>query len=217
MIKIPIPEFINRRIVAALVVAGLSGMVFMLMLIEFDHLTSTEEFCTTCHSMELVAEPYRQSSHYNPPSGVRASCGDCHVSEGVLTATFDHVMGTKDLIAQLFGPDYDNPVVSALHLPEAAFAARKWFKDRDSATCRRCHVQEAISGRRTDTLGVHREDAQGKSCIDCHINLVHRKVPGEKVFKRDQWNRMVEQEFNLQAGMADKILDGSAPPPAQPD
>lgn len=206
--------FINRRVVAALMVAGISGMVFVLMLIEFDHLTSTEAFCTTCHSMELAAEPYRQSTHNNPASGVRASCGDCHVSEGVLTATWDHAMGTKDLLKQLFGPQYDNPVVNLLHLPEAAFAARQWFKDRDSATCRRCHVQEAISGRRSNTLRVHQEEAKGKSCIDCHINLVHRKVPGQQTYKPEAWKRMVEQEFGLEAGMADKILQGTAPPPA---
>lgn len=214
MIKVKVPEIVSRRLVTALVIAVLSGMVFMLMLIEFDHLTSSEEFCTTCHSMELAAEPYRKSTHYNPASGVRASCGDCHVSEGVLSATLDHVMGTKDLLKQIFGPKYDDPVVNLVHLPEAAFHARKWFKERDSATCRRCHVQEAISGRRADTLGVHREDAKGKSCIECHINLVHRKVPGEKSFKRDAWNKMVEGEFSLQPGMADKILKGTAEPPS---
>jgi tetratricopeptide (TPR) repeat protein len=64
---------------------------------EFD-LADTAAFCTTCHSMELAAEPYRQSSHYQPASGVRASCGDCHVSEGVIAATWDHFIGGKDLI-----------------------------------------------------------------------------------------------------------------------
>lgn len=204
----PLPKFITRKVVASLVVAGLSGMIFMLILIEFDHLTSTEEFCTTCHSMELAAIPYRESIHYNPPSGVRASCGDCHVSEGVLSATLDHVMGTKDLLKQIFGPKYDDPVVNMLHLPDAAFAARKWFKERDSVTCQKCHVKEAISGRRADVLAIHNENADGKSCIDCHINLVHRRVPGEKVFKRDRWNQMVETEFNLQPGMGQKILQG---------
>lgn len=213
MIRYTLPYVVSRRVVAALLISGLSGAAFILMLIEFDHLTSTEEFCTSCHSMELVARPYRESVHYTPPSGVRASCGDCHVSEGVLSATLDHVIGTKDLMKQLFGPDYDNPVVSLLHLPDAAFDARRWFKKRDSATCRKCHVQELISGRRADTLSVHTRNAEGKSCIDCHINLVHRKVPGEKTFKRDAWNRMVEEEFGLEAGSAERILDGSMDPP----
>ena len=204
--KLPLPVFITRHVLFALIFGALGGVGFILFLIEFDHYTSTEEFCTTCHSMELVAEPYRQSKHYKPDSGVRASCGDCHVSEGVLTATWDHFVGTKDLLKQLFGADYDDPVVNALHLPDAAFAAREWFKKRDSATCKRCHVKEAIYGERMDTLDIHLEDAKDKSCIECHYNLVHRKVPDKKVFKRDKWNAMIEKEFGLEKGAAKALL-----------
>lgn len=205
-IKLPLPAYITRHVLVALILGGFAGVGFILFLTEFDHYTSTETFCTSCHSMELVAVPYRESSHYRPESGVQASCGDCHVSEGVLTATWDHFMGTKDLIRQLFGADYDDPVVNALHLPEAAFAARRWFKERNSATCKRCHVKEAIYGDRPDTLKIHLEDARDKSCVECHYNLVHRKVPDEKTFKRDAWNRMIEQEFDLERGEAERIL-----------
>lgn len=202
-----LPSFITRHVLFALLIGGIGGIGFILFLTEFDHYTSTEEFCTACHSMELVAEPYRNSAHYKPESGVRASCGDCHVSEGVLAATWDHFMGSKDLYKQLFGPDYDDPFVNALHLPGATFAARKWFKKRDSATCKRCHVNDAIYGGRPDTLQIHLEDAKGKSCIDCHYNLVHRKVPHEKTFKRDKWNAMIEEEFGLEKGTAKKVLE----------
>ena len=116
-------------------------------------------------------------------------------------------MGSKDLYNQMFGPDYDDPVVNALHLPEAAFSARKWFKKRDSATCKRCHVKEAIYGDRPDTLQIHLEDAKDKTCIECHYNLVHRKIPDEKTFKRDKWNAMIEEEFGLEKGSARKILE----------
>ncbi|MCU7876825.1 MAG: NapC/NirT family cytochrome c [Candidatus Thiodiazotropha sp. (ex Lucinoma borealis)] len=201
-----LPNFITRHVLYALVIGGVAGIGFMLFLIEFDQLTSSEAFCTTCHSMELAAESYRQSTHYNPVSGVRASCGDCHVSEGVFAATWDHFLGGKDLFSQIFGPDYDDPVVNVLHLPDAAFAARAWFKSKDSATCKRCHVLEAIQGKRTDTNAIHREETTGKSCIDCHINLVHRKVPDEKTFKRAQWHRMIEEEFGLEAGMANQLM-----------
>ncbi len=201
-----LPSFITRHVLFALLIGGLGGIGFILFLTEFDHYTSSEDFCTTCHSMELVAVPYRESAHYKPASGVRASCGDCHVSEGVFAATWDHFIGTKDLIRQIFGVKYDDPVVNALHLPEAAFAARDWFKDRNSATCKRCHVNEAIFGERPDTLQIHLEDAKDKSCIECHYNLVHRKVPDKKTFKRAAWNAMIEQEFGLEKGTAKKIL-----------
>jgi len=201
-----LPDFITRHVVIALVLGGLAGIGFMVFLIEFDHYTSSEAFCTSCHSMVLAAEPYRESAHYLPVSGVRASCGDCHVSPGVFAATWDHFLGGKDLFRQIFGADYDDPVVNTLHLPDAAFSAREWFRRNDSHTCRRCHVQDAIVGKRADTRAIHQEDAKGKTCIDCHINLVHRKVPSQATFKREPWNRMVDSEFGLEPGTAAKML-----------
>lgn len=205
-----LPEFITRHVLIALVVGGFSGIVFMLFLIEFDHYTSSEAFCTSCHSMELAAEPYRSSVHYQPTSGVRASCGDCHVSPGVFSATWDHFVGGKDLLkqikGQLLGPDYDDPVIRALHRPEAAFAAREWFRKNNSHTCKRCHVQEAIVGKRADTLAIHQEDTQNKTCVDCHINLVHGAIPERETFKREAWNHMVEKQFGLEPGAAEQLL-----------
>ena len=210
MMKLRLPWFITRHVLFALVIGGVAGVAFILFLIEFDHFTSSAEFCTTCHSMDYAQESYQQSTHYNSDSGVRADCGHCHVSEGIFSATWDHAVGTKDLIkqiaGQLFGPDYDDPVLNALHLPEAAFAAREWFKKSDSATCKRCHVIQAVLGKRPDTARIHAEDTEGKSCIDCHYNLVHRKVPDEKTFKRPAWNAMIEEEFGLAPGTAEKLL-----------
>ncbi|MCU7944961.1 MAG: NapC/NirT family cytochrome c, partial [Candidatus Thiodiazotropha sp. (ex Cardiolucina cf. quadrata)] len=69
-----------------------------------------------------------------------------------------------------------------------------------------CHVLEAIQGKLADTNTIHREETQGKSCIDCHINLVHRKVPDEQTFKRERWLQMVEEEFGLEPGDAQRLL-----------
>ena len=71
--------FLTRHVLFALIIGGLSGIFFILILIEFDHFSSSEEFCTGCHSMELAATPYRNSVHYNSASGVRAKIGRAHV------------------------------------------------------------------------------------------------------------------------------------------
>lgn len=208
--RLRLPWFITRHVLFALVIGGLGGIMFLYFLLEFDHFTSTSEFCTSCHSMKYAEEVYQQSAHYNSDSGVRADCGDCHVSEGVFAATWDHAMGMKDLIKQMVGkivgPDYDDPVLNALHLPQSAFEAREWFRKKDSATCKRCHVIDAVMGKRPDTAQIHAEDAKGKTCIDCHYNLVHRKVPDEKTFKQDAWNAMIEEDFGLEPGTAAKLL-----------
>lgn len=199
---------ITRHVLIALVIGGVGGVLFMAFLIEFDRFTSDNAFCTSCHSMSYADESYRQSAHYSSASGVRASCGDCHVSRGLIAATWDHIVGGKDLFKQLFGPDYDDPVINTLHLPEAAFKARAWLRKRDSATCRHCHVQEAILGERTHTQAIHQEETEGKTCVDCHYNLVHRKVPDEQTFKREAWNQMVEEEFGLAPGEAERLWLG---------
>lgn len=213
-LRLPLPLFITRHVLFALVIGGLGGVAFMSFLIEFDHFTSANAFCTSCHSMTYAEASYKQSAHYDSASGVRASCGDCHVSEGVFAATWDHAVGGKDLIKQvwgkLFGPDYDDPAINLLHLPEAAFHARDWFRARGSATCMRCHELTAIVGKRADTAAIHREETKGKSCIDCHYNLVHRPVPSRETFKREAWNRMVEEELGLPAGEADRLLGVAA-------
>ncbi|MBK1723408.1 cytochrome c3 family protein [Thiocystis violacea] len=199
---------ITRHVLIALVIGGLGGLLVMAFLIELDHATSRSEFCTSCHSMRFAEQTYQASLHFDSPSGVRASCGDCHVSPGLMAATWDHLVGLRDLFKEFFGPDYADPAVNLLHLPEAAFSAREWFRKRDSATCRRCHTQEAILGERANTAAIHREEAEGKTCIDCHYNLVHRRVPDEQTFKRDAWNAMVEEEMGLEPGEAARLLEG---------
>ena len=53
---------------------------------------------------------------------------------------------------------------------------------------------------------IHAEDTKGKTCVDCHYNLVHRKVPDKKTFKREAWNAMIEEEFKLEPGTAAKLM-----------
>ena len=206
MTRLGIPVFITRHVLIALVVGGIGGVLFAGFLLEFDRFTSRNAFCTACHSMIYAETAYQRSAHYNSASGVRASCGDCHVSPGLLAATWDHLIGGKDLLKQWFGADDDDPVVNALRLPESAFAARAWFRSRDSATCKRCHTMEAIQGKRADTAAIHREETAGKTCVDCHYNQVQRPVPDESTFKRDAWNRMIEEEFGLAPGMAGRMM-----------
>src|SRR4029077_8580686 len=44
--------------------------------------TGTNEFCGgACHSMQWVAQEYKQSVHYANRTGVRAGCHDCHIPD----------------------------------------------------------------------------------------------------------------------------------------
>ena len=56
MARLRLPSFITRHLLIALVIGGLSGVFFMAFLIEFDHFTSSNAFCTSCHSMTYADE-----------------------------------------------------------------------------------------------------------------------------------------------------------------
>lgn len=162
----------------------------------FDEYSRTEAFCTSCHSMDLMGKEYRESLHFSSRSGVRARCGDCHVSEGTLSALWEHFTAASMVLSEVFH-DFSDPVATEKARPDMAFKARKWFQKTGSATCRKCHVLDAILGSRPGIGAVHIEDAVkvDGNCIECHMNLVHRFVPGEKVFKREAWDRMIDEEY----------------------
>jgi nitrate/TMAO reductase-like tetraheme cytochrome c subunit len=44
--------------------------------------TGSNQFCSgACHSMQWVAQEYKQSVHYANRTGIRAGCHDCHIPD----------------------------------------------------------------------------------------------------------------------------------------
>ena len=64
-----------------LFIGGVLGAAAIIISLSVNHATSTDAFCTSCHSMApKVTDPhYLQSKHISNPKGVRPSCGDCHI------------------------------------------------------------------------------------------------------------------------------------------
>lgn len=166
--------------IAAFVVGGVIGLGVALGAEQMDRMTSTDEFCTSCHSMQTYiaeAEAYETSVHRTTRSGVQPGCGDCHIPEGLVVATYTHaVNGISDLWGQITH-DYEDPAVWDAEKGRLAHAARLWFRETDSATCRGCHVEAAIMPERKRGQRQHKEARKtGMTCIDCHYNLVHDEI-----------------------------------------
>jgi len=169
-----------------LVIAFVVGAGFALPFFDYtDRYFSSEAFCSdSCHVMTAtVVKELHESDHYNGNSGVRATCKDCHVSEGLTAAMWDHVIGTKELVAFIMG------VRTVEDFEEVRFetANRQRLKmvKNDSKTCRSCHTMAAIKPERTRGQKQHAEAQKtGTTCIACHYNLVHKEVePSEEFLK----------------------------------
>jgi len=174
------PTRFRYPILLTAAVAFILGVVSVLAAEAVDRYTSTDAFCTSCHSMSafIAAEAeYRTSLHRRTPTGVRAGCADCHIPPGLVAATWAHVKGgVKDIWVEATA-DFSTPRAWNLRRDRLARNVRDWMTANDSATCRRCHEMDAIEtenrrGREDHASAVK----EGKTCIECHQNLVHAPV-----------------------------------------
>ena len=149
-----------------------------------DYIFSHNTFCgNVCHVMEsTVYRELQESSHWNSPTGVRATCADCHVDGRLTLAMIDNFLGTGELFVNLTN-DFSKPGSFEKFRPGADDRERFKFIENDSARCRSCHVMEAIKPKRVRGENQHKEAMEkGITCIMCHYNLVHKAVEPSEAF-----------------------------------
>lgn len=167
------------------VVALASGIVVGAPALDYtDRYFSSDAFCATgCHVMEAtVAKELHESSHWTRSSGVRATCGDCHVSEGLFPAMVDHAIGIKELYAFAVGGIRTPEQFEELRA-ESANRVRLGMVANGSQNCLKCHTPEAIKPERRRGQKQHAEAQKNStSCIACHYNLVHKEFEPSDAF-----------------------------------
>ena len=169
---------INRwQLVALLIVAAVVGAGGVIASVAVNKYTSTEAFCTSCHSMALQADDpyYQHSAHRSNKEGVQPNCGDCHIPRtNWFIETYTHVTsGAKDAYFELT-TNVSDPKVWAARRIELATEVRTDMHDEDSVTCRSCHDANAIKPTSEEGQKAHALLRQGGvTCVDCHTNLVH--------------------------------------------
>jgi nitrate/TMAO reductase-like tetraheme cytochrome c subunit len=169
---------INRwLLVAVLVVGGVLGAGGIIGSIAFNRYTSTDAFCTSCHSMAFQADdPYFQrSAHRSNKEGVRPSCGDCHIPRNNwFVETYTHVSsGMRDALAESTH-NFSDPKLWQARRIELAQEVHAEMHAQDSVTCRSCHDANAIQPVSDEGKKAHALLRQGgATCVDCHSNIVH--------------------------------------------
>lgn len=118
---------------------------------------------------------YKQSTHYSNPTGVRATCPDCHVPREWIYKVTRKIQASNELFHHFLGSiETREKFVEKRH--ELAQHVWKAMKDNDSRECRNCHSESAMdkSGQKKIAAEQHElAKSQNKTCIDCHKGVAH--------------------------------------------
>jgi cytochrome c-type protein NapC len=169
--------FLRRRSPIVVLVLGVgAGIVFWGGFNTAMEMSNSMGFCIGCHEMrETVYKEYQESVHYRNPSGVQATCADCHVPREWVHKVVRKVQATGELYHKALG---------TISTPEK-FEAKRWelanrvwdkMRETDSRECRNCHDFEAMDLSEQDRSARKKHakaPVEGKTCIDCHKGLAH--------------------------------------------
>ena len=140
--------------------------------------TNRMDFCISCHEMrDTVYVEYQQSPHFQNPSGVRATCADCHVPRDWTHKLARKVQASGELFHWAVG-SIDTPEKFADKRHQ--LAKREWERMRagDSRECRNCHSFEAMAFHQQSIKAARamRDAAKTgtQTCIDCHKAVAHK-------------------------------------------
>ncbi len=142
-------------------------------------MSNTEAFCISCHEMRInVYEEYKDTIHYNNPSGVRAICTDCHVPKIWVYKIARKSQATNELFHHLMGT-VDTPEKFEAKRFELAQNVWRVMEETDSRECRNCHDINymALTNQKPRARAQHESaDEEGETCIDCHKGIAHKPV-----------------------------------------
>ena len=188
-----------------LLIGALLGVVMVAVVFGGEAAVSTDQFCTSCHSMTYPAEELKKSSHYGA-LGANPGCKDCHIPQGFENfhlALYTHAVdGARELYLE-FAEDYSTLEKFNERRLIMAHDARMNLKKWDSVTCRECHRDPQPPG--ADAKAAHKKmETEGATCIDCHQNLVHKAVAETDLNASRTQKKMVLKEVKADSDEDDE-------------
>lgn len=168
--------YINRAPVITLSAIFLAGILFWGGFNWSIELSNRESYCISCHEMrDNVYREYQSTVHAINPSGVRASCPDCHVPREWFPMFFRKAKSVNELYHSIIGAiDTREKFLERRHY----LAQKVWdtMQSNDSLECRNCHelVYMNLEKQSEGAQYAHNKAQQdGMTCINCHMGIAH--------------------------------------------
>ncbi len=140
--------------------------------------TNTLDFCISCHEMrDTVYQEYKETIHFKNPSGVQATCSDCHVPRPWIHKVVRKIQASNEILHKILGT-IDTPEKFEAHRWKMANRVWDAMKATDSRECRNCHAYDTMDLSEQDRSGRKRHARavdKGETCIDCHKGIAHEE------------------------------------------
>ena len=167
----------RKKTIIILALVFVAGIVFTGLFNIGLSATNEMEFCTSCHSMKVNLEEYKETIHYKNTSGVRATCSDCHVPKEFVPKMIAKVVAAKDVYHEIMGT-IDTKEKYEAHRWDMANRVWEKMRSSNSRECRTCHdfSQMDLSEQSRSARKRHGKAMdEGKECIDCHKGIAHEE------------------------------------------
>ena len=133
--------------------------------------TSTNEFCASCHVHPHSSQSWKKSTHYDNQSGMVVNCVDCHLPPpgDLHYLTEKAITGTRDVYGKLFK---DTSEINWKKKSQLEHAEGHVYK----ASCLDCHQNLFPKGLSKEGEEGHLHYSQNKNtvrCINCHLHVGH--------------------------------------------
>lgn len=170
------PLFARKNIIFILIIffAGVISFAGFNSILAY---TNSMEFCTSCHSMKVNLEEYKETLHYKNASGVQATCSDCHVPQQFFPKMKAKILAYKDVMHEILGT-IDTQEKYEAHRWDMASRVWEKMKASDSRECRSCHDYDNMAFSEQDRMARKkhpRAQLKGQTCIDCHKGIAHEE------------------------------------------
>lgn len=171
--KLTAPSLVTPAIVlmlAGLVVGALAVAATGVAL----QLTSSNEFCSSCHT-GLVVDEWKQSPHYQNKVGFTAGCADCHEPREFLPRMWRKAQAADEVWHQLLGT-ISTPEKFESHRAELANVEVARLRADNSQECRNCHDLGAmVDPTNARIRDMHKAAMNGgATCVNCHRGIAHK-------------------------------------------
>lgn len=133
--------------------------------------TSSNEFCLSCHTQNAGLD-WKRSSHYVNRSGMVVGCADCHEPRAFFPGMIRKMQSFNEIWHQLIGT-ISTPEKYEAH--RLALAQREWARlgKNGAQECRNCHRPDAMAEAPIRDMHIAALSG-GQICTDCHKGVAHQ-------------------------------------------